>query len=117
MQDRQKEPQSREPVNLGRGAMLRIQGGKGTLVYVWEGEVWVTEDGEPADHVIGAGQWFRLGKDGGAYAQAFSPSVLSLTVAPREGFLQKGRNKFASLAHFSGTLLGKFALTPFRKMG
>ena len=76
----------REPINLGRGALLRIRGGKGTLVYVWEGEVWLTEDGSPKDHVITAGQWFRLGRDGTAYAQAFQPSVLSLTVTPRERF-------------------------------
>jgi hypothetical protein len=101
----------REPINLGRGALLRIRGGKGTLVYVWEGQVWLTEDGSPSDHVIGPGQWFRLGKDGTAYAQAFQPSVLSLTVTPKWG-----QSKF-SLSQFLTNVFAKFALTPFRKMG
>lgn len=102
----------REPISLGRGALLRIAGGKGTLVYVWEGEVWLTEDGERADHVIGPGQWFRLGKDGGAYAQAFSPSVLSLTVAPKWG-----QSRFSALTRAASGYFGKIALTPFRRMG
>lgn len=73
----------KESVSLGRGNTLRIDGGRGTLVYVWEGELWLTEDGSLDDHVLTAGQWFRLeGKRG--YAQAFSNSVLSVTEARRE---------------------------------
>jgi hypothetical protein len=72
-----------DPLSLGRGATLRINGGRGTLVYVWEGEVWLTQDGSTADHVLSAGQWFRVeGKR--AYAQAFSNSVLSVSAARTE---------------------------------
>lgn len=68
----------REPINLARGGTLRIAEGEGTLVYVWEGEVWLTEDGAREDHVLTAGQWFRLGA-AAALAQAFRHSVVTLT--------------------------------------
>ena len=67
-----------EPISLARGGTLRIPEGEGTLVYVWEGEVWLTEDGRQEDHVLAAGQWFRLGRSA-AIAQAFRHSVLTLT--------------------------------------
>lgn len=69
---------NRDPVSLARGGTLRIAGDEGTLVYVWEGEVWLTEDGAREDHVLSAGQWFRLGR-AAAIAQAFRHSVLTLT--------------------------------------
>lgn len=67
-----------EPISLARGGTLRIPEGEGTLVYVWDGEIWLTEDGRPEDHVLSAGQWFRLGRSP-AIAQAFRHSVLTLT--------------------------------------
>ena len=66
-------------VGLPRGSMLRIDEGAGVLLYVWEGEVWLTQEGSCRDHVLHAGQWFRLERGGAALAHAFRRSVVSLS--------------------------------------
>ena len=32
-------------LELDRGGMLRIEDGRGMLVYLWEGSAWLTQDG------------------------------------------------------------------------
>jgi Protein of unknown function (DUF2917) len=72
------------PFSVSRGSLLRIDGGAGVLVHVWAGEIWLTQEGSGKDHVLGAGQSFRLDRGGAALAHAFSRSVVSLTPpAPR----------------------------------
>jgi len=66
-------------VGIPRGSMLRIDEGAGVLLYVWEGEVWLTQEGSCRDHVLQAGQWFRLDRGGAALAHAFRRSVVSLS--------------------------------------
>ena len=85
-------------VGLPRGSMLRIHEGAGVLLYVWEGEVWLTQEGSSKDHVLQAGQWFRLERGGTALAHAFRRSVVSLSSAARDAparsvtLLRGGRN-------------------------
>jgi hypothetical protein len=66
-------------VGIPRGSMLRIDEGQGVLLYVWEGEVWLTQEGSCRDHVLQAGQWFRLDRGGAALAHACRRSVVSLS--------------------------------------
>jgi DUF2917 family protein len=66
-------------VGVPRGSLLRIQDGSGVLVYVREGELWVTQEGSARDHVLQAGQWFRLDRGGATLAHAFQNSVVSLS--------------------------------------
>ncbi len=66
-------------VGIPRGSMLRIDEGAGMLLYVWEGEVWVTQEGSPKDHLLRAGHWFRVDRGGAAVAHAFRRSVVSLS--------------------------------------
>ncbi len=69
---------------MPRGSLLRIDGGAGVLVHVWKGEIWLTQEGSTKDHVLGAGQSFRVDRGGATLAQAFRRSVVSLTPpAPR----------------------------------
>jgi len=66
-------------VGIPRGSMLRIDEGAGMLLYVWEGEVWFTQEGSAKDHVLCAGHWFRVERGGAAIAHAFRRSVVSLS--------------------------------------
>ena len=73
-----------KPIGMPRGSSLRIEGGAGVLVHVLKGEIWLTQEGGVEDHVLGAGQSFRVDRDGATLAQAFRRSVVSLTPpAPR----------------------------------
>ena len=65
-------------VGMTRGSTLRIDDGRGTLVHVWKGEVWLTQEGSTKDHILSAGQSFRLDRNGAAILYAFQRSVVSL---------------------------------------
>jgi hypothetical protein len=73
-----------DPVGIPRGSLLRIDGGVGVLVHVWEGELWLTQEGSAIDHVLQGGQSFRIDRGGATLAHAFQRSLVSLTPpAPR----------------------------------
>jgi hypothetical protein len=71
-------------IDIPRGSMLRIDDGAGILLYVWAGEIWLTQEGSGRDHLLRAGQRFRIDHSGGAIAHAFQRSVVSLTSPARE---------------------------------
>jgi hypothetical protein len=66
-------------LGLAQRSTLRIEDGAGILVYVWEGEVWLTEDREREDRVLQAGQWHRLERSGAAIAVALERATVTLT--------------------------------------
>jgi hypothetical protein len=66
-------------IGMPRGGSLRIDDGCGILIYVWEGELWLTQEGSRKDHMLGAGSSFRLDRDGAAIALSFRRSVVTLT--------------------------------------
>jgi len=66
-------------LGLTRGSMLRIEDGRDILVYVWEGEVWLTEERERKDRILRAGEWHRLERQGSAIGYALQRSVVTLT--------------------------------------
>lgn len=68
-----------ESIGLPRGKTLRIQDGRGALLYVREGEVWLTQEGDTKDYVLGAGESLRLERDGVALVYSFRRSVLGMT--------------------------------------
>src|SRR5262245_11030447 len=68
-----------ESIGLPRGKTLRIQDGKGALLYVREGEVWLTQEGDTKDHILTAGQTFRLERDGASLVYSFRRSVIGMT--------------------------------------
>jgi len=70
-------------VELERGGMLRIEDGRHMLVYVWEGSVWLTQDGDGRDVMLGAGGWFRIERKGVTVVYALAPCALTLT-SPHE---------------------------------
>lgn len=66
-------------VGMKRGSMLRVDDGRGTLIHVWKGEVWLTQEGSAKDHILSTGQSFRLDRNGAAIVYAFHRSVVSLS--------------------------------------
>jgi hypothetical protein len=64
---------------LARGGFVRVEDGRGMLFYVWDGELWITQEGDRRDYLVGAGQWFRIERGGAALAAATRPSHVALT--------------------------------------
>lgn len=74
---------------LARGSSVRIENGRGMLVYVWSGNVWITQAGDRRDRHVGAGGWLRIEKSGLALITALGRSALSLTSPSELGFAER----------------------------
>jgi Protein of unknown function (DUF2917) len=66
-------------MDLARGSNVRIEDGAGILVYVWEGELWVTQENDQRDHFVTPGRWFRLERNGASLLHATHRSHVTLT--------------------------------------
>jgi len=65
--------------DLRRGATLRVDDGQPHVIDVFEGLVWVTQDGDPRDVILEAGDSFRFDGRGLTLVQAFEDARLLLT--------------------------------------
>jgi hypothetical protein len=65
--------------DLRRGATLRIDDGQPHVIDVFEGLVWVTQDGDPRDVILEAGESFRFDGPGLTLVQAFDDARVLLT--------------------------------------
>jgi hypothetical protein len=68
---------------LLRNEQLRIEDGRDLLVHVWQGSLWITQEGDRRDILLQAGQSFRLDRDGTALAKCWDNAVVALT-SPHE---------------------------------
>jgi len=68
---------------LARSEELRIVDGRGLLIHVWQGSLWITQERNQRDIVLEAGDSFRLDRKGVALATACDDSVLALA-SPHE---------------------------------
>src|SRR5262245_35042451 len=66
-------------LGMARGSYARIDEGRGILVYVWEGELWVTQYGDRRDYFVKRGEWFRVDRDGAALIYALEGSQVTIT--------------------------------------
>jgi hypothetical protein len=71
----------REQFFVPRGAILRIEDGRGTLLKVNRGAVWLTQEGDFRDIFREANQSFVLDRDGAALAYACRHTSVTLTGA------------------------------------
>jgi hypothetical protein len=69
----------RGPTVLPRGSLLLIEHGKGMQIELWDGELWITQEGDTRDYVIGPGSSFRLGREGIVLANVFKPGRFTIT--------------------------------------
>jgi hypothetical protein len=76
-------------LGMTRGSVLRIEDGRDMVLYVWEGGVWLTQEGDRRDRWLGAGDAFRVERDGVTLAQATERSTISLTAARPEGYARR----------------------------
>ena len=65
--------------DLPRGSMLRIVDGQAHVIDVFEGQVWVTQDGDPSDVFLEAGDSFTVDSRGLTLLQALRDSRLLLS--------------------------------------
>jgi hypothetical protein len=65
-------------IAMTRGSILRFEDGRGLLLHVWEGAVWLTQQGDSRDRYIGPGESFRLDRQGVAVACAMRRTVASI---------------------------------------
>jgi hypothetical protein len=66
---------------LPRGRLLSVRGARGALLFVEQGEVWITQERDPRDIVLPAGAWFRLDREGTAVIEARRAARVTLTAA------------------------------------
>lgn len=76
-------------IAMTRGSLLRVEDGRDLLIYVWDGSLWVTQEGDARDYYIGAGEWFRVDRNGAALAYSLKRTVVSLTAPEPEGYAQR----------------------------
>lgn len=71
-------------IPMTRGSILRVDDGRDLTLYVWEGAVWLTQEGDPRDRYVGPGEWFRLDRHGVAIAHATQRTVLTIAAPTPE---------------------------------
>lgn len=76
-------------IGMTRGSVLRIEDGRDLLLYIWEGGIWVTQQGDPRDRYVAAGQWFRLDRNGLAVASALRRTTLTITAPAPELYAER----------------------------
>jgi hypothetical protein len=59
---------------LGKNQVLALDDAQGARLYNEDGVVWITQDGDPRDIVLRAGESFVLDRDTPTLVQAFSPA-------------------------------------------
>ena len=73
---------NRNGLCLKPNQLVKVRDGRGHSIVCHSGSVWVTQDGDPRDVVLRAGEAFTLDRDGPALVQAFEPGAIS--IAPVE---------------------------------
>ena len=78
-------------MQLARGAFARIRDAKGLLVQVHQGELWITQEDDPRDYLVGPGGSFRLQRGGVVLAHALRAATITLTlpVPSRPGWVER----------------------------
>lgn len=67
--------------DLKSGSMLPVCDGKGRAIVVFEGQVWITQDGDQRDFVLGGGESFSVDHQGLTLVEALRDSKLLLVDA------------------------------------
>jgi hypothetical protein len=57
--------------------LLSVRGGAGNAIVCHSGSVWVTQEGDPRDIIVSAGESFALERKGPTLVQALEQSAVS----------------------------------------
>lgn len=87
-------------IPLARHQPQRIDAPHGVLVHCLHGTLWVTQDGDPRDIVLGPGEEHRLEHDAVTYVSALEDARYLLlrepaTPAPTDGWMKVLQARFA----------------------
>ncbi len=63
--------------------LVKVRGGAGHVIVCHSGSLWLTQDRDRRDIVLGAGESFTLDRDGLALVQALEQSAISIAPAGR----------------------------------
>jgi hypothetical protein len=70
---------SQSPVlALGAGEVLTLDDARGTRIRAQAGTVWVTEEADPKDHIVGPGDTRVVERNGRTVIQALQPAWIAL---------------------------------------
>ena len=70
---------TRGVMQMSRGSLLAIEHGRGMQIELWDGELWVTQEGDNRDYLIGPGAKFRLEREGIVLANSLKGARITLT--------------------------------------
>ena len=76
-------------LELVRGNLVRIEDGRGMLVRVASGSLWITEEGDARDRFVGPGGRFRVASSGVTLISALSRSTIALSSPYEHGFARR----------------------------
>jgi hypothetical protein len=68
-------------LELQEGQVVTLYDAKGTRIVARSGSVWVTEEGDRQDHIMGPGDARVVGRSGRTIVQALAPSRIGLREA------------------------------------
>lgn len=68
----------RPVIALETGQLLTLDDAAGTRIVSRLGTVWVTEEGDPEDHILGPGEARLIGRGGRTLLQAMQPAWVAL---------------------------------------
>jgi DUF2917 family protein len=74
----------RSTFTLGPAALLAVDDGAGTRIVCHSGVLWITQEGDVKDSIVGPGDVFTIRKPGHTVITALEPSTLSV-LAPGSG--------------------------------
>jgi Protein of unknown function (DUF2917) len=77
---------------LGSGELMKIRDGEGQTLAVFDGLVWVTQDGDPRDAFIAKGETFTLDRSGTAIVEALKDTRLAVLAANLPTATMAGRH-------------------------
>lgn len=66
-------------LSLAAGELVNLDDARGTTLRVRRGQVWVTQDGDLADHVLDAGTAWAIERNGRTIVQAQAATIVELT--------------------------------------
>ena len=69
-------------VTLDRGQVITLDDAAGTRIVLRSGTVWVTQEDDSNDHIVGAGDEIVVGRDGRTVIQALQQAWISINEAP-----------------------------------
>jgi hypothetical protein len=74
---------------MPRGSLLLIEHGRGMQIELWDGELWITQEGDDRDYVIKPGARFRLDREGIVLANGLKDARITLTAPVPAHFAER----------------------------